>query len=87
MDNRLDRLDIDCDDAYGTRPAPDMGDYDPSADDAFWDRLHRTDRENAERELAALDAKQEDSFERAKKLQKLIALLRLHEELVNGVKP
>ena len=74
----LDRLDIDCDDAYGQ--AQDAGEaaYDASKESWPYDPL---DTEAAEAELKRQEAQQEWIFQRCKKLQRLIALYKLHDEL------
>ena len=76
--SRLDRLDIDCDDAYGQ--AQDAGEaaYDASKESWPYDPL---DTEAAEAELVRQEAEQEANFQRIKKLQLLIAMYKLLDEL------
>ena len=76
MNNHLDRLDIDCDDI-----AQNTGElaYDASKENSWpYDPL---DTEAAEAELKRYEARQEWIFQRCKKLQTLIALYKLADEL------
>jgi hypothetical protein len=92
MNAQLGRLDIDATDMCGGGPqgsCPEMGDYDPSNDDAFWNALHSKDLREAKAALAqlnALDAPSLENFERAMYLAKLIKDLNQHFEVM-GVKP